>query len=404
MVRRRRLAAAAALAPALHACSAAPPSRPAVTVSDSGGVPVYAVRGVPAWNDPGLLWDPELERAIDTGEPSPSADPLLYNPQALLRLGDGTLVVLDGGDLRLALVHPERDSVTARFGRTGQGPGEVYSSNGLLWPDEGDGFWLFDPGTRRATRFSRSGEVRDERPAGSFGGSGGLAVLHPRTHQPWFWRVFRDPDTGRLVDSVLRMDSVGDIRPVVGLPPRVESRARPMSAFPFFAPQGGFAPLGTGGVVEARNDIPRLTHHDPSGAVAGVVTIDWTARAIPLSAKPGVLEALAEEWPQAARSDLDDIADAFPLWGLLWPVGDSVFAMEQTRWSGPAGEPPIPPGRRIWRLFSVTGGYRGTIAFPEGFGYPYQVEDGRVTGVRRDSLGVAIIESYRIAPPPGVGG
>lgn len=399
MSRRRLIAIAASIVlPALGCSVETERSVPSVTVSDSSGIPIYGIGSPPAWDDPRFLWHVELERSVRTGEGRASDDPLLFNPQALMRFADGALVVLDAGDLRLALVHPERDSVIARFGRSGQGPGEILSSNGLLWPAEEGTFWLLDPGNQRLTRFSRTGDVVEERVAPILG-MGGLAVQHPRTHEPYFWRVFADPASGLLSDSVLRMDEDGNATPFAAMPPRHPSRERSTSRFPFFAPQGDFAPLGTGGVVVGRSDIPSLQHRSAEGELLGILRLDLSPRAIGLSDKPGLIEEMAEEYPPAARATVDDLADRFPLWSRLWAFSDSAFAMEQTRWSHPAGEPPIPSGQRIWRVLSVTGDYAGVVRFPTGFGYPYWIEEGRVLGIRRDELGVASIESYRLSPP-----
>ena len=374
---------------------------PSVTVSDSAGVTVYEVDWLPPLDDPRFAWSMELERAIWTGEPTPGSPPLLYNPQAVLRLADGTLVVLDAGEQRLAVIAPERDSVLTRFGRTGQGPGEVLSTNGLLGSSGEDTFWLMDPGNRRRTHFSLDGAVLREEPAGD-GGSGGLAIQRPITEEAFFYRVFRSTQTGPalLSDSVLTFDeALGRVRAVAPMPPRVPSRSMNTSAFPFLAPAGTFAPIASGGVVVARTDRAAFRHYDDHGSLLSVIRIPLEQRPIPLSEKPAIIEEMALEFAPAARATHEDLADAFPVWSQSWPVADSLFALEHTRWAQPAGDPAIPAGRRIWRLFTTTGRYAGTVHLPAGFGFPYRSERGRLIGIRRNELGVATIESYLMIPP-----
>ncbi len=63
------------------------------------------------------------------------------------------------------------------------------------------------------------------------------------------------------------------------------------------------------------------------------------------------------------------------------------------------GETPIPEGQFVWRVFSTRGFYAGAIVLPIEAAQPYWIEDGRIIATRRDSLGVATIESYLLTPP-----
>src|SRR5690606_27694576 len=112
---------------ALWACeSAVPSSRVEVTVTDSAGVEVFTAGEIPAWDEPTLQWRLILERESATADEDLSATPMIFEPQGVTRFPDGTLVVLDGAGVRLVVIDPIRDSVTARFGPSGQGPGEVW--------------------------------------------------------------------------------------------------------------------------------------------------------------------------------------------------------------------------------------------------------------------------------------
>src|SRR5690606_8550543 len=110
--------------------------------TDSADVPVHSLSILPPWNAPEHLWSLTVELSIPTARPSLADEPMLYQPQAYARLDDGTLVVLDGGELRLAVIDPVRDSVLNRFAPNGQGPGEIWSSNATIWAAGDDSFWV----------------------------------------------------------------------------------------------------------------------------------------------------------------------------------------------------------------------------------------------------------------------
>lgn len=372
---------------------------PRAAVGDSAGIPVYELADVPDWDEPRFLVELELERSIPTGSEAAGSPPLLYDPQRFTRLRDGTLVVLDGGDPRLAVVSPERDSVVARFARTGQGPGEIWSAGSILWPGEGRSFWILDGGNSRLSRFSLDGRLLDEARV-ELPGAGGLVTLRPGTHEPFFWRVFLSAvgPGASLSDSVVRFDpATRRGAPIAPMPPRHPLRTMNTSPVTLFVPGGTFTPVASGGVVVGRTDLPRLWHYSDEGALLGIVVLPLEPRPLPGSAKPAILQEVAAEFPPAARWSLD--VDQFEMWDHMWPIGDSLVALEHTRWSTPDGEEQIPPHVRVWRLISVTGRYVGVVRLPDGFGYPYWFERDRIVGVRRDSLGVGTIESYRLRIP-----
>ena len=94
-----------------------------------------------------------------------------------------------------------------------------------------------------------------------------------------------------------------------------------------------------------------------------------------------------------------DIAEHYPLYNMMWQVDDSLFAVQQSHRSTPAGEPRVPDGQFVWRVFSLSGRYAGTIVFPPGVALPYWIGDGRVIATHRDEVGVATIQAYRLTPP-----
>lgn len=384
-------------------CSpATEPGATSVVVTDSSGVPIYRLTGIPAWDDEPWQWGLELERAVYTGGDETATRPLLFQPQGYTRLEDGTLIVLDGWDQRIAVVAPDEPVVLARFGPSGQGPGEILSANSVLWPASSSTFWVLDPGNRRISRFDVRGELLEAR-AIDLPGSGGISLQDPIRHLPHFWKIFRDEANPRVLqDSVGRLDQErGLVSYIAALPPRVSSRSMSTSERVLFAPKAWFAPLGIGGIVTARNDRARFHHYSDDGDLRGIIEAPAEVEPIPLADEQDILD----EFLGVARASAlrrPEIAEHYPLWDIMWPLGDSLFALQQHHRSQIAGEPAIPEGSVVWRLFTVHGEYRGAIAFPEGFAQPYWIERDRLIGTRRNELGVVTIETYRLHPPPVV--
>lgn len=370
--------------------------RPYLTsVSDSAGVRVVTAARLPAWNDEAYRWRLTLERELETA-PGTTERPLIYQPQAMARLQDGTLAIVDNWELRLAVVDAQRDTVLARFGPRGRGPGEILSSNALIWSADGHTLHVFDPGNRRLSVFARDGELLEERPAHLPGG-GGRAMLSPRSFVPYVWRVFRDTDTYELQDSVVRVSLDSERSVTVAPLPRPEV-SRFGNRAPLMSGSVTFAPIGVGGVVVGRTDQPQLTYYTDGGQMRSIIRLPFERR--PLS--PGDQRAIGEEVRTFAPSLAENIGELGTLWSQLLSFGDSLFALEQRFTSAPAGEDPIPSDRRVWRVFSVNGSYRGALILPARVGAPYWIEKGAIVAVKRDSLGVATIVSYAIEEPPGV--
>lgn len=396
MRRKVGIPAGAALFTSLLGC-AGDPVVSRVEVTDSAGVPIYALQHLPPWTDSTYMWELDLERSIPTGAPSPSSDPLLYDPQAYARLDDGTLVVLDGGALRLAIIDPDSNVVRSRFGPSGNGPGEILSQNAVVWAADASSFWLMDPGNRRLSRFGTDGEILEERTI-DYPGMGGLVIQDPVERVPWFWRVFADgPDRQVLVDSVGRLDlgRSGAVY-VAALPERPEERRSPRSPISLSSPMSYFAPLGRSGVVTGRTDMGRFSHFSEAGDLVGLIDVPMERAPIAETEKDEIVEefrdALRDTRPSVTARN---VGNWRALYGLMWGVSDSLFALQQTNRARSAGEPPVPENQTIWRVFSVTGHYEGAIVFPRGDGYPFAVEPGRLITTHRDELGVATINIYR---------
>lgn len=385
---------------ATSGCGEAPTNAVPVFVSDSAGTPVYTLESLPRWDDPRYRWTLEVERSIYTGSDDPLDPPLLYRPRGLTRLPDGRLVVLDADEpLLVVLSGDEADErlVERRFARRGQGPGELMSSNAQLWPAGDDALWVFDAGNQRLSRFSASGDLEEER-ALVMGGNGGVAMLRPSDHSVFVWRVFMpDPETGELVDSVGRFDPDADhVDFIAPMAPRPEARSRNTSPIALFFPKSWFAPVRAG-VIVGRSDSGRFRHYDDEGRLLGIIDVPMERSPVPGDAEGEILEEFLGVSRGSTLRSRPVISEEYPLYNLLLPVDDTLFALQQGVRSRPLGEDDLPDF--VWRVFSTRGSYAGTIVLPEGTALPFWIEPGRIVGVRADSLGVASIESYRVEPP-----
>jgi hypothetical protein len=373
---------------------------PTVAVSDSAGVPLYTLSELPPWNEPTFQWEIALERSIPTEAESPDSEPLLYQPQAYARLHDGTLVVLDGGSQRIAILHRNRNEVVRRFGSSGQGPGEIWSSNSTIWPAGPSSFWILDPGNQRLSRFNISGVLEEER-AVRVTGSAGVVFQDPVDHAPWFWKIFVESgEQATLVDSIGRLDAgAGEVVFIAPMAPRVEQRLRNVPGVrpELLAPMGWFAPLGPKGVVAGRNDSGRFRMYSSDGGLIGLIETPMERAAITASEKL----IIAAEFSAMGLGGVGrrEVGDTYRLYDLLWGVEDSLFALQQSQVSTPRGEQRIPAGKTVWRIFTTRGGYAGTVVFPDGITQPYWIEQGRVIATHRDEFGVATIQEFQLNRP-----
>ncbi len=378
---------------AVGACSSdGGPSEAVHTSYDSAGVHMVSVPRIQMdVLDSGDVW--RAVRRVRTGAALSGEEPLVYSPERVMVMPREEIVVLDVGETRLAVIASERDSVTARFARNGRGPGEVLSSASVLAPSTDTTFWLLDPGNSRLSTFTLSGQLLDETRV-SLDGGGGMIMQDPTRFVPYLWRFYVVTTSRLLTDSVLKLDlATGRSGVVAPLPDRHPSRRGYGRAAPLLAPLPRFAPLGSGKVVVGRTDQSVFDVYSEDGELERRIALAWEPIELTLAEKQRVLEstaAVGRPQPQRRR----EVADQLPMWGSIWPLSDDVFAVELSLYARPRGAPDFMDGRKAWILLSSSGEYRGACLVPEGFGGPYWVADGTITGLARDSLGVATIATY----------
>jgi hypothetical protein len=146
-----------------------------------------------------------------------------------------------------------------------------------------------------------------------------------------------------------------------------------------------------------RSDTGRFRHYDDDGALLGIIDVPLQPSPIPRDEENEILEEFLGVTQGSAPMRRPVIAERYPVYNYLFPVDDTLFALQQGSRSRPVGDEGLPDF--VWRVFSTTGSYAGAIVLPEGVALPFWIEPGRIVGIQRDSLGVASIASYRVAPP-----
>ncbi|MFC1559316.1 6-bladed beta-propeller [Gemmatimonadota bacterium] len=139
----------------LIACSSGADNTPhSFELSNEGGVVVARNSGVPKFE--GELFDYEQVLEI-RGDPD-KPESLLYRPSGFVRLSDGTFLVADSGNHRIAVFNSDGDYVRS-FGREGDGPGEFRWIARLR--TYGNQVLVFDAMLRRTYSFQPDGLLLD---------------------------------------------------------------------------------------------------------------------------------------------------------------------------------------------------------------------------------------------------
>lgn len=148
---RGSLRIAVLMAAALGACSSDQPAE-AFTVSDSAGVSI-AISHEPLWPEGGG-WQLGGQPSVVIGGGVMDSTELVGPVAGAFRLPDGRLLVADAGSMKL-LWYSDAGNLEHEVGRTGDGPGEFRSIDGLL--HVGDSIAVVDMSLRRLSTFDLNG-------------------------------------------------------------------------------------------------------------------------------------------------------------------------------------------------------------------------------------------------------
>lgn len=378
-----------------------PPTRiEAADVVPSDVEPAEAAAGglAAAPSDSPAEWVPVRIRRIETAEPTPADEPLLYNPRALFRFQDGTLVVQDMGPHRLVVLDPEDGGVRARFAPAGSGPGEVRGDWLQIGSEDGESITVLDLVNVRLSRFSRDGEILSELRYASPGAGAEHIAIRYDTGDLFAVIRYIDTEGGRsdMTDSIARLDlQTGVFEPLVGLGPRPP---RPPGALPgmvLFHPRPLVAALPGGGIISGRTDGAPFRHHSSSGELIREFRLPLTARPVRDRDLQEISERAASATGGAMPRDGLRTSSHFNMFNTMYAVDDSLFAIQHSRLAAPAEDTPAPDDVVYWRIISVRGNEVARVMFPARFA-PLFVHQRRVLGLSMDSLGIASIEEFEL--------
>ena len=270
----------------------------------------------------------------------------VYNPQNGVRFPDGTLVVLDKGPQQLVVIDPH-DSITARFARSGHGPGEIQGNGVALIALPDRTFYAVEMwGNVRIHHFSLTGElISDHRMqhSGEFPWGPGRTPLELTIA---LWTRAGDA----YVDSLARLDvETGAIQTFAPLPPRFPPS--PGGGLLFY-PIALWTSFATGGVITGMTDSGTLQYHAADGSLKRVIHLPLNPRKVTEESKALIVEEyrsfLAANTPAGER---DRFYSHFRIALRMFTLNDSVFAMGHKWFTSPAEDPVAQKDTYILRLY-----------------------------------------------------
>jgi hypothetical protein len=370
---------------------------PAVVRTDSAGVTINTLASLPALDDPDFQWNVTVARsiALDRGA---FEEPVLFRPQTMLRLSDGTIVVGDNApDWQIAVIDPRLDSVTARFVRPGSGPGEI-DGWAHLWPAGRGAIRVLDTGNGRISRYALDGRLESELATPDLGHAYQVKPRRRPLAAFALWWYHSDDPARYLIDSLAVIDPATGrhhaILPIWRAPNRADGT--PVSGFVTFAPRTLYVPLAVG-LITGRSDQGVFRHYSDDGTLLAEIRLPLTRRPVTDEDVERIRREIASS-PEMRAIPLRNVHTHFHITNELYPIDDSTFAMHQGRETRGAEDVELPPGRTVWRLISVRGDYRGTIWLPKGFRSLWS-GDRRLLGIAEDSTGAEHLQELSLEPP-----
>jgi len=336
-----------------------PDSDPLISIED--GVEVATPPAIPAPFDPRYEWEFRALREIPAGGPGPGHDPLVFNPARALPLRNGTLLVHDPqADAPLVILDPTQRSALYRFGRNGQGPGELSPLVDLSENPDGS--------LRVLARANR--QVLTYGPDGTYLGSERLEF------EEYPFKSLPAPDTeGHFVEVGTRGPGAW-VRRVARVeldPPRLlpgVELAEPAPGARGTGIQYGRALWSVVGehLVTMRSENPTVTVHDLSGNLVREIRLPLSRRTL---SESDIQEQISLHGPIARSLEPGPAA----LTNELYAASDSVFGMLMSALWRAAEDPRSFPDELWWRLFSLHGRYIGMVRVPEDVNWLWQGSD-----------------------------
>lgn len=355
-------------------------SEPIITVE--GGIEIASPPRVPSFSDSRYRWEFTVLREVSAGFVGGDAEPLVFNPSKALPLRDGTLLLHDPqADEPLVIIDPADGSALYRFGRNGQGPGELSSFVALTQDPDG---------TLRILAHTNR-QVLSYSPDGTYLGSERLdfsevpfkSLPHPngRAH-------LVEVATGRPGAWVRRV-AVAEVNPPALLGGVDLAEPAPSARGPGIQFGRALWTVLRDRVVTMRSERPVLTVHSLDGDLVREIRLPLNARTLTES---DIERQIALDGPIASRLEPGPAA----LTNELYAVNDSVFGMFLGGLWRAADDPPIPGGEIWWRMFSVRGRYIGVAPVPADLSWLWHGED-RFWAYRVTSDGRPVLQELTLA-------
>lgn len=371
----------------LVSCSPGERERLLPQVLDDGEVVTAVVPDLPSLLAEDWKWSLEVVESIET-VPSGGDEPLVYNPLAISPLSNGNLLVQErGGDPRFVILDDADDRVVARFGSTGQGPGEL---GGWLQANEIDEeIVVLDSSNGQIHRFTlngahlRSTRIESENRVGKatvgFDGTSFLVEGFRSTESSWH-RVLEAVSANGQVTSVLRLPDP-----------------------PSHAEQGV---IQQGRVIwtTLRRHVVAMWTSRPMVSVYSVTGEHESDVVLPLSQRHLTEEDIRAEVERVGGLAARLRPGPTSLTNELYPVNDTIFGVLVSNLRRAAEDPELPPDEIWWRLFTVNGEYLGVLPLPGGW-QSFSVlasGDGFVWGSVLNEVGIPILQRMSLVRADGL--
>lgn len=403
-----------AAAVALGGCGSGDRTRPAATVRDSAGITIVENEPGGVWGE-GEAWRISTEPLLDIGVLEGDEVYQLHNASDAVRLGDGRIVVANGGTHELRFYAADGSHLQS-VGREGGGPGEFQQLSGIELR-AGDTLAVWDQNALRLSLFAPDGEFLRSVSAvlaeqgfgqelyGTFGD--GSFVLRPafvlsaltsgdglRRDTTAYSRY--DGTDGAFLDTVIVtpgtevfVQSSGD---------RFRVSVIPFARTSYLAVHGDQAYFG----VSDRFEIRVV---DSEAAVRRIIRLDTDRIPVTDADVRRYAEANAEDGlspeeqddPGAIRRRIQTIMeqprpDTFPMFDAL--VVDDVGFLWVREFEAPGAE-----GPRQWIVFDTDGRLLGTVQMPRGFRV-FQIGRDFVLGRARDDFDIEHIRLFELVRSP----
>lgn len=325
-------------------------------------------------------WMFGAERVVPTDGPE-FDEPLIFDPRTALALRDGNLLVHDpSADRPLVLVDPASGRAVIRFGRAGQGPGEVGPY--LTFGESASGALLaVDFVNRQVHRWDRTG---------SWVGSQRLEFEGRVTTSAWI----SDAEVFIVEHVTVGADRLRHefrlVAPVNGEQRLYGSLSEGLASTLPGGPQMGrliWQRLGDR-VVATRSDQPVFEVLE-DGALTRRISLPWSRYTVTEADADALAALYGPEYPRFRTGPTGLFND-------LVAVEDSIFAVYQTTVWRAAEDVSYAPGEAWWRLFTTRGEYLGAVPLPDGFRVLGQGLHGTIWVRVLDGNGVPELRELRL--------